>query len=226
MVFFSNQISSSSSCHPSHLFEYLSPLSQDIVSRWPWSSPGITTDISYHLCLCLSLSLSVCLCLSVSLSLYLCLCLSLCLSLCCCCCCLSHRVWNRWNNFLTRTRIKKRNILKRQWESARLCLARWKVFTALEKHFTRCLIQRVTQKYLRAWKEYLCHVKMTKKADLFTEQLTERRLLSKVMRKWKKYSILLPWDSQELRYSLGRGGGTDLVFCPHSLSLTHCLFSL
>jgi hypothetical protein len=108
-------------------------------------------------------------------------------------------VWSRWNDFLTRTRIKKRNIHKRQWESARLCLARWKVFTALEKHFTRCFIHRTTQKYFQAWKEFHRLFQMSKKADLFSQQLIERRLLFKMMTRWKKHSLLLPWDSPEIR---------------------------
>jgi hypothetical protein len=112
---------------------------------------------------------------------------------------LSCRVWIKWKEFLHRAHVKRWNLHKRQWESGRLCFARWKVFIALEKYFKKCLKKRISQKYFKFWKIYLNHHRDVKRADAFHETLKEKRILKKMFNNWKKSSILLPWDTQELR---------------------------
>jgi hypothetical protein len=132
------------------------------------------------------------------------------------------RVWTKWKAFLYRTQVKKWNFEKRQWESARLCLARWKVFTALEKYFKKCFLKRLTQKYFNSWREFLCQQRAVKRADAFFVTLTERRILRKMLMDWRKHCILLPWDTQELRSVEGGSKKYRLTVCSLCSDSTDC----
>lgn len=94
----------------------------------------------------------------------------------------------------------KKNQLKRQWESARLSFARWKVFAVLEKHFRNCYKLRISRKFFNYWLEGLDVIKAEKKADNFHQMSENKRLLRQTIDNWKKYCIFLPWDSPDMRY--------------------------
>jgi len=117
-----------------------------------------------------------------------------------------HRAWvlgmctSLWQGFVKRRRLMHRNTARRAWEGARLCVARWKVYTALERHFKDCARRRRLSSAFCLWKEGVLAFIAERQADEFRTNLEMRRCKARVIREWKKLCVFVEWESLELRH--------------------------
>jgi len=107
--------------------------------------------------------------------------------------------YDEWMKFLKIARMIRSNARKKTAEYVRLCLAKWKVYTALEKFYHRACRNRLLTKFLSQWKELVRLRLLEYRADVLYETIEYRRNIRNIFSNWKRGIVFLEWKSEELR---------------------------
>lgn len=109
---------------------------------------------------------------------------------------IKRRTWRSWQEFLKRKVFMKNSIQCRGKEICRVLFARWKVYAALEKHFTnsrRCKLLKIS---FQSWCQNVAVIHWDKWSTEALIGFERRKLIRRVFWAWKRTCMLLDWCSQ------------------------------
>lgn len=107
--------------------------------------------------------------------------------------------WELWMGFMSRKMVRNEAIRRRRQESKALCFARWKVFSALERHFKMARRKRLLGNVFRLWSSVAYEARWEEAAERTIKDFELRKFKRKMFRAWKSHCMILQWHSDKTR---------------------------
>jgi hypothetical protein len=115
------------------------------------------------------------------------------------------RCWARWLAYLYRHRFMVRCIESRQLETKVILFSRWKVYSALERHFRRMRRRRLLRMVFDLIRAHRDACRWQRWALTASRTFGEKQEVRRVFGAWKKQCMFLEWSSQYLKVAERRG---------------------
>lgn len=103
-----------------------------------------------------------------------------------------------WCAFLGRKRVMYTNQAHRRHEQLVLCMQQWKLYTVLEKLFTRSHRRLMLSRTFKAWRTEARESAYDKWALLATKELHTLQFKRKMFLAWKRHTMFLQWNNPML----------------------------
>lgn len=100
-----------------------------------------------------------------------------------------------WCGFMGRKHIMHTNLAHRRYEQLTLCMQQWKLYTVLEKLFTKSRRRLLLSKIFKAWRSEARESAYDKWALKATTQLHTLQFKRKMFVAWKRHTMFLQWNN-------------------------------
>ena len=108
------------------------------------------------------------------------------------------QAWGAWRAFLFRKKFMVTSTQRRCRESCQVFFARWKVYSALEKHFSNSRRIKLVKNTFQLWSEHVAAVAWEKWSLDAIHKFDIRKFTRKVFMAWKRTCMFLNWLSPSI----------------------------
>lgn len=109
------------------------------------------------------------------------------------------RAYNLWSNFMERRRFMHASDVRRAHEMVPLCLAQWKLYTAVGRYYRKVHEKAITRVTLESWKEEIDRRRWDKECDKKLVFFNRRKCMRKAFHGWRRDTMFLEWNTDSTR---------------------------
>ena len=109
------------------------------------------------------------------------------------------RAYDLWSDFINRRRFMHASDVRRAHEMVPLCMAQWKLYTAVGRYYRKVHEKAITRVTLEAWKEEIDRRRWEKECDKKLIFFNRRKCMRKAFHGWRRDVMFLEWNTVSTR---------------------------